>query len=53
MSRTNQKGYVLYTVVVMLVIIAATTLLVRNDSSYRSSVPERDVEDVPAGRGGW
>jgi len=47
-SRTRQKGYVLYTVIVMLVIVAATTLLVRNDSIYRSGVPEREVEAIHA-----
>jgi len=43
-NRTSQKGYVLYTVVVMLAIVAATALLVRSDSSFKSSVPDREVE---------
>ena len=48
MSRTSQKGYVLYTVIIMLVIVAATALLVRNDSSFKSGAPERYIEATRA-----
>ena len=48
MSKIKQNGYVLYTVIVMLVIVAAIALLVSNDSSFRSGVPERDLEAARA-----
>ena len=40
----RQRGYVLFTVVVMLVFVAVTALLVSYDSSLKASMPAREAE---------